>query len=181
MQDLKHMFDCGKIKNMYEKNAKKKIRIRRADLLLAVVLWVFALGMFAVHRIGSKEEESLVISWDGAVIESLPLSPGEKNQMGAASGSDGTQYILLRYVEGEIFCQLCGEDSIPEIREGTSYNLLSVSDGVVRMEAADCRDQICVHHRPVSRGGESIICLPHKLVVEIQGETEENGLDGMVK
>ena len=44
------------------------------------------------------------------------------------------------------------------------------------MEAADCRDQICVRHRAVSAVGESIICLPHKLVVEITtGEAHLRG------
>lgn len=55
---------------------------------------------------------------------------------------------------------------------GLDFNLLAVSDACVRMEAADCRDQICVHHIPIAGGGESIICLPHKLVVEIVGEKD---------
>ena len=60
-----------------------------------------------------------------------------------------------------------------------AFNLFSVTDGVVRMEAADCRDQICVRHRAVSAVGESIICLPHKLVVEIT--TAETHLRGTGK
>ena len=59
-----------------------------------------------------------------------------------------------------------------------AFNLFSVTDGVVRMEAADCRDQICVRHRAVSAVGESIICLPHKLVVEITtGEAHLRGTE----
>lgn len=57
------------------------------------------------------------------------------------------------------------------------WNLLAVSKEEVSMLAADCPDQICVRHRPISRGGEGIICLPHKLAVEIWGE--EESLDGM--
>jgi hypothetical protein len=50
------------------------------------------------------------------------------------------------------------------------------------MEAADCRDQICVHHIPISGSGESIICLPHKLVVTVTGKQDnENDLDGVAK
>ena len=34
---------------------------------------------------------------------------------------------------------------------------------------ADCPDKLCVHQKAVSRDGESIICLPNKVVVSIEG------------
>lgn len=132
---------------------------------------------------GEREKESLTlrISWDGAEVDRQPLTPKQKERADYVSGQGGTRYCLLLYTEGGIFCRWYEGDSMPEIPVGKSYNLLSVSGGEVRMEAADCRDQICVHHRPISASGESIICLPHRLVVEIVGETDEETLDGMVK
>ena len=50
------------------------------------------------------------------------------------------------------------------------YNLLSIKDGKADITEADCRDGICVHHPPVSKPGETIVCLPHKLVVTIVRE-----------
>lgn len=47
------------------------------------------------------------------------------------------------------------------------YNTLIIKDKTARIEAADCRDQICVKNFPISKAGETIVCLPHKLVVEI--------------
>ena len=47
-----------------------------------------------------------------------------------------------------------------------------IKDGKVRMEDADCPDQICVNHRAISRDGESIICLPNQTVVTIRGGEE---------
>lgn len=167
---------------MNEKNAEKKIRISRADLLLAVVLGVFALGLFAAHRVRSKEGESLVISWEGAEVEWLSLKDGYKGRTNDGVGTDKTRYCQMLYTEGGIFFRWYEEgEEAPKIPEGISYNTLKLSKSGVSMEVSDCPDQICVHHRPVSRGGESIICLPHKLVVEIRGKTEEDGLDGMVK
>jgi len=32
---------------------------------------------------------------------------------------------------------------------------------------ADCPDKICVKHTNIKNAGETIICLPHKLVIEI--------------
>ena len=47
-------------------------------------------------------------------------------------------------------------------------NKIVVKDGEVFVESADCRDQICVNHIAVSKEGEIIVCLPHKLIVEVK-------------
>ena len=57
-----------------------------------------------------------------------------------------------------------------------------IENGSVVMEWADCPDQLCVNHRSISRDGESIICLPNRVVVSIEGtdgKNEENSLDGI--
>ena len=51
-------------------------------------------------------------------------------------------------------------------------NKVLIKDGKVRMEDADCPDQICVNHRAISRDRESIICLPNQTVVTIRGGEE---------
>jgi hypothetical protein len=35
------------------------------------------------------------------------------------------------------------------------------------VEAADCPDKLCVSHREIFREGESIVCLPHRVVVTV--------------
>lgn len=50
-------------------------------------------------------------------------------------------------------------------------NILVIQDGEAYMKEADCPDGLCMKQKPISRKGESIICLPHRLVIEvIQGE-----------
>lgn len=46
-------------------------------------------------------------------------------------------------------------------------NRLVIKDGKVIISQANCPDKICVGHRAVSKVNESIVCLPHKLVIEI--------------
>ena len=41
------------------------------------------------------------------------------------------------------------------------------------MKEANCRDQICVRHKAISKNGESIICLPHSVYIEVVGEKEK--------
>ena len=88
---------------MDEIDENKKIRISKADILLAIVLGVFALGLFAVHKTGSKEGATLVISWEGAEVEWLSLKDGYKGHTNDGIGADGTRYCQMLYTEGGIF------------------------------------------------------------------------------
>lgn len=59
-------------------------------------------------------------------------------------------------------------------------NLLVIEGGSAHIDRADCPDQICVRHKHISKSGESIICLPNKLVVTIQnGDVPE--IDGITR
>lgn len=49
-------------------------------------------------------------------------------------------------------------------------NVIVINNGEVSVSSADCPDKICVAHRPISKTGETIVCLPHKIVVEITEE-----------
>ena len=60
------------------------------------------------------------------------------------------------------------EDKEIEISVEGFHNIVRIENGRVLMKSSDCRNQVCVNHAPISRSGESIICLPHKLVVSIQ-------------
>lgn len=63
---------------------------------------------------------------------------------------------------------------------GENTNTLVIKDGEAVMTEADCPDGICVAHRPIKNTGESIVCLPHKIVVEIQSEENVDELDAVV-
>ena len=61
------------------------------------------------------------------------------------------------------------EDKSISIDEGLGYNRLVIEEGSAYMADADCPDKYCMDYKPISKGGETIICLPHKLVVEVTG------------
>lgn len=50
----------------------------------------------------------------------------------------------------------------------TGTNTVIISDGVVYMSDATCKNQICVNTGKISKKGESIVCLPNKVIVEIK-------------
>ena len=50
----------------------------------------------------------------------------------------------------------------------SQYNIVEVRGESIRVIEANCRDQIDVHQGFVSQPGETIICLPHRFIIEIQ-------------
>ncbi len=63
-----------------------------------------------------------------------------------------------------------GEDREETIEVPGGKNVIRIRDGEASVSFADCPDRICQKHLPVSTTGETIICLPHKLVVEIRSK-----------
>lgn len=61
---------------------------------------------------------------------------------------------------------------------GTNY--LVIHDGMADVTEADCPDELCVHESAIRYDGETIVCLPHKLVVRIES-SEKPEVDGVVK
>lgn len=47
-------------------------------------------------------------------------------------------------------------------------NELVIEGGRARIESADCPDKVCVRTAPISEVGQTVVCLPHKLVVVIE-------------
>ena len=58
-------------------------------------------------------------------------------------------------------------------------NTLMIIDGKAKVTYADCPDGICFRHSAISRTGESIICLPHKLVVRVVDTAGEAEFDAV--
>ncbi|MBC8588848.1 NusG domain II-containing protein [Paratissierella segnis] len=59
------------------------------------------------------------------------------------------------------------------------YNLIEIGDEKVRVIEADCPDKIDVKQGYISRIGETIVCLPNKMVIEIKGLEEDTEIDIM--
>lgn len=77
--------------------------------------------------------------------------------------------------EGEMIGNypLADEERLTFTDDRGRKNVMAIRGGQVSMEEADCPDKLCVKHKPIDRNGESIICLPHKLVIRIEGGEEE--------
>lgn len=101
--------------------------------------------------------------------------------------------LLLMFTQGKpgatvritIDGELYGEYSLYEeqaisIDEQLGHNRLVIEDGSAYMADADCPDKYCMDYKPISKGGETIICLPHRLVVEVTGTRDAQQPDVIV-
>lgn len=64
-----------------------------------------------------------------------------------------------------------GEDRTVTLGEA-AYNVLEISGGGAAVVEANCGDHTCVRTGRISREGETIVCLPHRLTVRIEGAGE---------
>lgn len=54
--------------------------------------------------------------------------------------------------------------------EDGGYNIVQISGGSVSVIEADCHDQVCVRTAGIDKVGQSIVCLPYRVIVTIEGE-----------
>ena len=60
------------------------------------------------------------------------------------------------------------------------HNQLTIQKGQATMTESDCPDHYCEDQGPVSKTGETIVCLPHKLVVEVVSGSDAD-VDSLAK
>lgn len=98
------------------------------------------------------------------------------------SQNDAAQEVLVKH-DGVIIKSFKLTDKTNEeflYEEDGEINRIVIKDGVVSISEANCRDQICVKTQPITQNGGIIVCLPHKVTVEIFSENaEEDGLDSI--
>ena len=85
--------------------------------------------------------------------------------------SDADKKIALVKVDGRIVCELdltAEETFTLETRGGK--NFIAIRGGTVTVVAADCPDKMCVRRGAIALDGETIACVPHKLLIEIAGD-----------
>lgn len=77
---------------------------------------------------------------------------------------------VLRITVDQVEYGVYSLDENKTIRIGNT-NVCIIEDGKVSMIEGECPDQICVHSEPIHKNGQSIICMPNKVVLMIDSET----------
>lgn len=135
-----------------------------------------------------KEQLKMIRRWDIAIVLALMLASflplGFFTYVQAQTGD--TELKAVVSVDGEYITEfILADDGQTEeyvYMDDHGHENTVIRDGsMVYMSDASCNDQLCVRKGEISSSGETIVCLPNHLLVEVepsQADTEiENELD----
>lgn len=138
------------------KQVAKTLRmIKRGDIIIVALLMLSSfipLGVFSYQQaMAAGSALQVVVEVDGEVIHTFDLLDDGKTETFVYTDDHGHENTI--------------------VREGLS----------VRMAEASCNDQVCVKMNPIDAAGETILCLPHRVLVEVRStngeQTEPNDID----
>ena len=96
--------------------------------------------------------------------------------MGANTNAD-TATVVIRDGEQNVYELPLSQNTTKSVTTDLGTNLIEIKDGRVHVEEADCPNQDCVHQGWIDAAGEQIVCLPHKLTVDIVDESAKTTYD----
>lgn len=75
-------------------------------------------------------------------------------------------------VDGEIIATKDLDQDADFVVEGYNHgtNRIIIKNGGVHVSEASCPDKICIHQGTIKHTGESIVCLPNRLIATIIGD-----------
>ena len=96
------------------------------------------------------------------------------------NNSDLRAVILI---DGEVYdvISLAANTDTIEIHTDRGRNTLSVfADGVAMIDA-DCPNLDCVHTGKITRVNQTIVCLPHRLLIRLESKNQTEDVDAVAK
>lgn len=142
--------------------------IRKADIILFVVLVVLGLAASAAlsfSHSAAGDDAKIVIESGGDLYARYPLS-------------EDRVIVVPAPKQGKVDAPSVSSDE-PASSQYDYYNVVTVSGGSVSVTEASCKNQVCVKHSAISAAGESIVCLPNRLVVRIEAGQKGGGYDSV--
>lgn len=133
-----------KTDNMQQEQKDENKSDKKRAIILGIVLFVLLMGStaayFLLHAAPETQEETLYagIYQDGELIERISLSELKK-----------TYQKKIVYEDG-------------------GYNIVEIRKDSVGVIEADCPDKRCVKQGFTSNSVEPVVCLPHKLILQIE-------------
>ena len=109
-----------------------------------------------------------------AAASALTVWPGrDSGSLTAVVTADGEE--LDRFAPADLAAG-------PRTYTHNGYTLtVTAEDGGLRVSEADCPTQDCVHTGTISRSGESIVCLPARIIIQLTGgQADPGGVDVVI-
>lgn len=87
--------------------------------------------------------------------------------VGAEEGS-----MISVYQDGKLIKEISLSDTTEFMVEGVYTNVISVEDGKAAIIESNCPGTDCVHSGWIHEPGRSIVCLPNRVEIRIEGASE---------
>lgn len=84
-----------------------------------------------------------------------------------------TLYAVVQNTEGYRAVLPLDDDASVAVESDRGTNVIEVAGGRVRCAESDCSNQICVDTGWVSQVGQTIVCLPHELTVQVVADPDD--------
>lgn len=146
--------DTVKYKKIVSVDSYEEHAVKKLDWMIILLVVVIAIVALGVNRYQTDK-----------VIET-------SNGLTAVITVDGERYKAIPLIQKRHTIAL-------ETERGK--NTIAFYDHGVAVESADCPDHVCVHTGFIHRPGEIIACLPHRVIIEIEGETTEGAMDAIAQ
>lgn len=111
-----------------------------AAMIILGLILVSVIGFFVYKQYSKGSHHIAVIKQDGKVIKTIDLDEVKEKTE-----------IKIPYKDKD-------------------YNTIEVEPGRIRFIDADCPDKVCVKTGWISEPGQTAVCLPHKLMIKIDGQ-----------
>lgn len=128
--------------------------IRPGDIIVIISLFILSflpLVIFSLHesQLVNNQAVTAYIKHDTKVVYSVRLDQHQ-----------GVDYYTFKDKSGH-------------------YNKIKITDHSIEMIEANCNDQLCIRRGKINKAGQTIVCLPHKLMIQIKSNTGDQS-GGMV-
>lgn len=118
------------------------MRLKKGDLIIVLILAVAVISWFGINKLGeSQDERQIVIETNGNVYKTIPMKTGMKLQ-----------------------------DVHIDLENGKYIDIVADENGAYVKDVI-CPDKVCQKTGLVSKVGQSIVCLPNRVVVYIEGKS----------
>lgn len=122
----------------------------------------------------NKAGEKLFTKKDAGLLAAVLLVAGAAALFFWFPGRAQGELVRIT-VDGRLYGEYeLARDRQIRVEEGTHYNEVVIRDKKVYVTEADCPDKYCVMHHEIGKSKETIVCLPHRMVVEIVSVGETN-------
>ncbi len=129
-------------------NAKKSFCKRyKSDIILISIVLLIGTSALVFQQLSMKTGRMVKVYLDGKEVKSFSLDEDTEYKIVAVSDREGQSDDADKFA---------------------GYNILVIERGKAYISEADCHEQICVKHNAISKTGETIVCLPHSLVIEVR-------------